>query len=154
MFSSMDQAPPQISCLMLASSLQVLVALACSGTPPARLHALAHGAFNAGVNSNSIFASQRSSDNHLYALNSSSLKQMGLYVADQDQDPEAYVLPETLRKRSLAAGDPIAALTPKTALAQAVHGLQSSLSADVVQAILDGVDPDIFRQAVAITQQQ
>ncbi len=153
MFTSMDQAPPQISCLMLSCSLQVLVSLAAAGTAPARLHALAHGAFNAAVNANSMFTGQRSVQNHLYALSDNHMKQMGMYVSDQDSDPEAYVLPEFQRKRALAAGDPIAALTPKSVLVQSTHGMQTSMSPEVMQAILAGVDPDILKQAVAITQQ-
>jgi hypothetical protein len=138
---------------MLVSSLQVLIALASAGTPPSRLHSLAHGAFNAAVNAHSMFAGQRSIRNHLYALNDNHLKQLGMYVSEQDPDPEAYVLPELQRKRALSAGDPIAALTPKLALAQSTHGLQTSLSPEVMQAILAGVDPDILKQAVAITQE-
>jgi hypothetical protein len=143
-----------MSCLMLASSLQILLALASAGTPPARLHALAHGAFNAGVNAHSIMSSsQRSSSNHLFALEESIMKQSGLYLAEQECDAEDFVLPDTHRKRALAANDPIATATPKSVLSQCVQCLQTALPPEVGQAIIEGVDPDILRQAIAITQQ-
>jgi hypothetical protein len=139
---------------MLASSLQILIALASAGTPPARLHALAHGAFNAGVNAHSIMSSaQRSSSNHLFALEESLMKQSGLYQTEQECDSEDFVLPDTQRKSALAASDVIASMTPKSVLAQSIQGLQTALSPEVGQAIIAGVDPDILRQAIAITQQ-
>lgn len=153
MFASMDQAPPSIACLMLAASLQVLVALAAAGTPPPRLHAIADGAFNAGVNASSIFASQRPAANHLYALQDNLLKQTGLFVSEDEYEPDTYVVPDSRRKHSLAISDPIASVTPKAVLAQAFQSLQAGLSQEVVQGVMAGVDPDILKQALAIAQQ-
>lgn len=138
---------------MLVSSLQVLIAMVAAGTPPNRLRSLAHGALNAAINAKSMFAGQLSARNHLYALSDIYRKQSGMYMSYEDADPEAYVLPELQRKRALSAADPIAALTPKLALAQSTHGMQTSLSPEVMQAILAGVDPDILKQAVAMTQE-
>lgn len=124
MFSSMKLVSPQISDLFLLCSLQILVAAAAAGTPPARLRPLAHGALIAAASSKTTFAGQRSICNHLYALSDNHLNQMecpwAWCAADQEFDPEAYVLPEVQRKCALAAGDPIAALTPKASLAQCV----------------------------------
>lgn len=153
MFLSMDQAPPPISCLMLASSLQVLASLASAGARPDSLHSLAHGALNAGVNSNSIFASNRSASNHLYALTDSLMKTFGMYVAESDTGDDGYVPPDTLRKRALASGDPVASATPKAVLVQAIQSMQTSLPPGVFQDVMAGVDPDILKQAIAITQQ-
>jgi hypothetical protein len=138
---------------MLASAFQILITLASAGTPPARLHALAHGAFNSGVNAHSIVSSaQRSSSNHLFAFEESIMKQSGLYQTEQECDSEECVLPDTLRKRALAASDAVAAITPKSVLTQYIQGLQTALPPEVGQAIFVGVDPDILRQAIAITQ--
>jgi hypothetical protein len=139
---------------MLASSLQTLFSLAGSGTPPARLHALADGAFNAGVNVNSIFASKRSVTNHLYALEQSILKYSGVYGRDdEDPDAEEYVTPDMQRKRALAMNDPIASFTPKSVLESSLKLMSTSLSAEVLQAIFAGVDPDILQQVSAIARQ-
>ena len=153
MFVSMDQAPPPISCLMLASCLQVLASLACAGARPDSLHSLAHGALNAGVNSNSIFASTRSSSNHLYALTDSLMKTFGMYVAESETGDDGYVPPDVLRKRALASGDPVASASPKSVLIQAIQSMQTSLPPGVFQDVMAGVDPDILKQAIAITQQ-
>ena len=149
----MDMAPPRLSCLMLASSLQVLIALASAGTPPAHLHTLAHGAFNAGVNAHSMFSAQRTSSNHLYALEEGLLKQTGMFQPEPECESEEYVLPDAQRKRALAAGDAIAAVTPKNVLAQSIQGLQAAVSPEVFQAVIAGIDPDILKQVGAITQQ-
>ena len=121
MFSSMKLVSPQISDLFLLCSLQVLVAAAAAGTPPARLRPLAHGASIAAASSKTTFAGQRSICNHLFALSVNHLNQLECpWAWDPELDTEAYVLPEIQRKNALAAGDPIAALTPKASLAQCV----------------------------------
>jgi hypothetical protein len=67
-----------------------------------------------------MFASQLSARSHLYALSDNSTKQIGMNVSYQDAHPEACLLPELQRKRALAAGDSIAALTPNASLAPSV----------------------------------
>ena len=81
------------------------------------------------------------------------MKTFGMYVAESETGDDGYVPPDVLRKRALASGDPVASASPKSVLIQAIQSMQTSLPPGVFQDVMAGVDPDILKQAIAITQQ-